>query len=94
MDSRKHTGGYVTFDHAKLRNDGREYAKQGSMQSLPGSIRALVGHHLYDIDFDCSHPANLLDCLRATEIEVPEILYTAITKRLEIRQTLAQYYNT
>jgi hypothetical protein len=64
------------------------------MQNLPGTARAKLGHHHFDLDMDCAHPSNLLDCLRAKNIEVPHSLYKLITERLQLRQMLAEYYGT
>ena len=77
------------------KSDGRVYASsQGSMQSLPSNLRASIGSQLLDIDCDCSHPTNLIDCLRASDQPVPTALFKIVTERTKIREMLAEHYRT
>ena len=87
--------GYVIYKYAGEKSDGRTYSSSlGSMQSLPSSLRASIGSQLFDIDCDCSHPTNLIDCLRASDKRVPNALFRIVTERTQIREMLAEHYNT
>ena len=77
---------------AKGRGDGRTFGPTG-IQSLPGNIRARICRHMFDIDFDCSHPSIIIDALRKKQHKVPEILEYVVTNRLNVRTSLAKYYN-
>ena len=95
LEKRAPENGYVIYKHAEDKSDGRVYAStKGSIQSLPSDLRASIGAHLFDIDCDCSHPTNLIDCLRANNEPVPEALFRIVTERTAIRESLAEYYGT
>ena len=65
----------------------------GSVQTLPGEVRKIIVGYLSDIDQECAHPTNLCDALRKHGLEVNTTLYDTVTRRTEIRQELAQYYD-
>ena len=80
----------VSGNLGRKSGDGRTFSD--GIQRLPGKIRAKICKHMFDIDFNCSHPSIIIDALRQKQIRIPRELYYVVINRMKIRKQLALYY--